>query len=136
MNIILYLLQLIQYQQKQIFWLLNFSIDISHSNSGLSMIPIRQNIKNFGLTSFQRLSIIRNGITKNTSLIWNGGMVKRLNRFNAGANAILTTIVLVPAVMRQNHISIGIMVPKDSFSAKYVPLPFHQKKTVFPNRIL
>ena len=94
------------------------------------MIPIHTNIKNFGLTSFQRSFITRNGITKNTSLIWNGGMVKKSNLFSAGANVILTATVPAHAVMPQNSISTKTMVPKGSSSAKYVPLPFHQKKTV------
>ena len=39
MDIILYLLQLIQYQHKQICWLLNFICRYIHSSSWLSMIP-------------------------------------------------------------------------------------------------
>ena len=136
MDIILYLLLLIQYQHKQICWLLNFICRYIPLKQWAVDDSIHPNIKNFGLTSFQRSFITRNGITKNTSLIWNGGMVKKSNLFSAGANVILTATVPAHAVMPQNSISTKTMVPKGSSSAKYVPLPFHQKKTVLPDRIL
>lgn len=74
MDIILYLLLLIQYQHKQICWLLNFICRYIPLKQWAFDDSIHPNIKNFGLTSFQRSFITRNGITKNTSLIWNGGM--------------------------------------------------------------
>jgi len=91
MDIILYLLLLIQYQHKQICWLLNFICRYIPLKQWAFDDSIHPNIKNFGLTSFQRSFITRNGITKNTSLIWNGGMAKRSNLFSAGTNVILTT---------------------------------------------
>ena len=136
MDIILYLLQLIQYQHKQICWLLNFICRYIPLKQWAFDDSIHPNIKNFGLTGFQRSFITRNGITKSTSRIWNGGMAKRSNLFSAGANVILTTTVPAHAVMPRNHTFIKITVPKGSSSAKYVPLPFHQKKTVLPDRIL
>ena len=136
MDIILYLLLLIQYQHKQICWLLNFICRYIPLKQWAFDDSIHPNIKNFGLTSFQRSFITRNGITKNTSLIWNGGMAKRSNLFSAGTNVILTTAVPAHAVMPRNHTFIKTMVSKGSSSVKYVPLPFRQKKNVLPDRIL
>ena len=131
MDIILYLLLLIQYQHKQICWLLNFICRYIPLKQWAFDDSIHPNIKNFGLTSFQRSSITRNGITKNISLIWNGGMAKRSNLFSAGTNVILTTAVPAHAVMPRNHTFIKTMVPKGSSSVKYSSTAFSPEEKRF-----
>ena len=59
MDIILYLLLLIQYQHKQICWLLNFICRYIPLKQWAFDDSIHPNIKNFGLTSFQTLILYR-----------------------------------------------------------------------------
>ena len=131
MDIILYLLLFIQYQHKQICWLFNFICRYIPLKQWAFDDSIHPNIKNFGLTSFQRSFITRNGITKTTFLTSNGSMARKSNLSAAVLNVILMTTVPVHVAMLQSLISTRIMVQKDRSCAKYAPPHSLRKKTVF-----
>ena len=118
----MYLIQLIQYQQKQICWLLNFicryiplkqwAFDDSHS-------PKYQKFK---IDKLPKIIFTRNGITMTTFLISNGSMARRSNL--SIAVLIVTSVTTVPVlvVMHLSLISIRTTAPKDRFCAKFAQL--------------
>ena len=59
------------------------------------------------------------GITKITFLTLNGVMARKSSRFPDVLNVTLMMNANVPDAMRQSHISIKTMAPKDRFSVKY-----------------
>ena len=78
MDIILYLLSIIQYLYQQNCWLINLICRYIPLKHGLSMIPILQNIRNLEWTSFQKSkSSIMNGTGVSSSLTLNTGTMLR-----------------------------------------------------------
>ncbi len=136
MDIILYLLQLIQYQHKQICWLLNFicryiplkqwAFDDSHS-------PKYQKFK-----IDQLPKIIYYEIWDYKDYIpyleWKYG--KKIKPVSRRSECDIDDNCPVHVAMLQSLISTRIMVPKGRFCAKYAPPHSLRKKTVFQSPIL
>lgn len=95
------------------------------------MIPILQSTKSLRLTSSQKLSITKSGITTITFLISNGSMAKKSNLSTVALNVTLITTAHALAAMLQSLISTKITAQKDRFCAKSAPPHSLPKKTVF-----
>lgn len=136
MNIILYLLNIIQYQQKQICWLLNFicryiplkqwAFDDSHS-------PKYQKFK---IDKLPKIIYYEKWDYKEyiPYLEWKYGKKSRLS--TDALNVILMTTAHVLAAMLLNPISTKIMVLKGKSCAKSAPLRSLRKKIVFQSPTL
>ena len=135
MNIILYLLQLIQYQHEQICWFLNFicrylplrqwAFDDSHS-------PKYQKFK---IDELPLITDFRQAWSfKISFLTTKSATVRRFFPSVVALPAISRTAAAVLVVMLRNLSFIRIMVPNDSFSAKSVtPISLLMKVASLPS---
>lgn len=130
MNIILYLLQIIQYLYQQNCWLINLSADISLSNSGLSMIPILQNIKNLRLINFLSSKPLWNRTGSSSSNTISGSTESLSNRSGAAmANPFRKIPSARYAVLHITSFTTITAVTASS-SAKSVARPFRPVKSL------
>ena len=123
MNIILYLLQLIQYQHEQICWFLNFIC---------RYLPLRQWA--FDDSHSPKYQKFRIGLSKISFLTTKSATVRRFFPSVVALPAISRTAAAVLVVMLRNLSFIRIMVPNDSFSAKSVtPISLLMKVASLPS---
>ena len=129
MDIITYLLSLIQSLYQQNCWLINFicryiplkqwAFDDSHS-------PKYQKFK---IDELPLITDFRQGWTyKELIPYYENVMVRKSARSAAGQNAISRTAVPAPVVMPRNLSFTKTMAPKDSFSAKSAVQGSHRMK--------
>ena len=115
MNIILYLLNIIQYQYKIIGQLLTLSVNTFLSSSGLLTIHTLQSIKNSKSTNYQKsFPTSRIGIGRILLDTMNSDTTRQSNPCSVMANATFLKISAVSPVMFRSITSCGTMEKKQT----------------------
>lgn len=100
MDIILYLLQFIQYQHKQICWLINLICRYIPLKQWLSMIPILQSTRSLRLMNFPKsYPISRTGTGKTLSLTTSNATTRPFALYFVELSAIYPNTALALPVM-------------------------------------
>ena len=139
MNIILYLLNIIQYQYKIIGQLLTLSVNTFLSSSGLLTIHTLQSIKNSKSTNYQKsFPTSRIGIGRILLDTMNSDTTRQSNPCSVMANATFLKISAVSPVMFRSITSCGTMEKNRPRSyAKYANLVSSlMLKQIFKNACL
>lgn len=125
MNIILYLLNIIQYQYKIIGQLLTLSVNTFLSSSGLLTIHTLQSIKNSKSTNYQKsFPTSRIGIGRILLDTMNSDTTRQSNPCSVMANATFLKISAVSPVMFRSITSCGTMEKTDPDLMQSMPISF------------
>ena len=125
MNIILYLLNIIQYQYKIIGQLLTLSVNTFLSSNGLLTIHTLQSIKNSKSTNYQKsFPTSRIGIGRILLDTMNSDTTRQSNPCSVMANATFLKISAVSPVMFRSITSCGTMEKTDPDLMQSMPISF------------